>query len=117
MNTIFNGTSNTFKGDILLPSNNITQTLGTLSNVSTSSKNLIVKSGGSLSFTSNSYIFMSDRLRITTNTGLDTLYSELMLCKGLTSNTQTFKKVCLKLSTLLTRKKRRRIPVIDFFIL
>ena len=32
---------------------------------------------------------MSDNLRLYSNTLLDTLYSELMFCKGLTGNIQT----------------------------
>jgi hypothetical protein len=89
MATTFNNASNTFNGNILLPSNNITQTLGTLSNVSTSSTNLIVKTTGNLSFADSAYIFLSDRLRITSNTALDTLYSSIMYCRGVSSNIQT----------------------------
>jgi hypothetical protein len=32
---------------------------------------------------------MSDRLRLTTNTALDTLYSSIMFCRGVSSNIQT----------------------------
>ena len=79
--------SSNFIGDSTF-TGNITQT-GNLSNTQTSSTNLIVKTGGNLSFIGSSFIFMSDRLRLTTNTALDTLYSSIMFCRGVTSNIQT----------------------------
>jgi hypothetical protein len=82
MSTIFNGASNTFN-------NNIIQTAGSLSNITTSSTNLIIKTTGNISYIDNNFIFMSDRLRLTTNTALDTLYSELMFLRGESSNIQT----------------------------
>ena len=82
MSTTFNGASNTFN-------NNIIQTAGTLSNITTSSTNLNVKTSGYISFADSTYHFLSDRLRNTTNTALDTLYSSIMFCRGVTSNIQT----------------------------
>ena len=85
------GPTGTFSGNFIGDSTftgNITQT-GNLSNTQTSSTNLTVKTGGNLSFIGSSFIFMSDRLRLTTNTALDTLYSSIMFCRGVTSNIQT----------------------------
>jgi hypothetical protein len=79
--------SGNFTGDCTF-TGNITQT-GDLSNNQTSSTNLVVKSSGNLSFIGSSYIFLSDRLRLTTNTALDTLYSSIMFCRGVSSNIQT----------------------------
>ena len=79
--------SDNFTGDSTF-TGNITQT-GNLSNTQTSSTNLIVKTGGNLSFTGSNFIFMSDRLRITTSTANDTLYSSLLFCRNLTGNIQT----------------------------
>jgi hypothetical protein len=91
MPTTFNNATNTFNGNIVQSVGTITQnqTTGTLSNYSTGSTNLIVKTGGNLSFTSSNYIFMSDRLRLTTSTANDTLYSQLLIVRGTTSNIQT----------------------------
>jgi len=79
MSTIFNGAFN----------NNIIQTAGTLSNITTSSTTLIIKTTGNISYIDSAYVLMSDRLRLTTNTALDTLYSELMFLRGASSNIQT----------------------------
>ena len=91
MSTNFNGTSNTFSNNIVQTTGTITQnsTSGTLNNFSTNSTNLIVKTGGSVSFAASNYIFMSDRLRLTTSTANDTLYSQLLFVRGTTSNIQT----------------------------
>ena len=99
MATTFNNASNAFNGNIaqtgnitqtgnIIQTENITQT-GDLSNASTSSINLIVKTTGNISFIDSTYIFLSDRLRNTTNIALDTLFSSIMYCRGVSSNIQT----------------------------
>ena len=91
-NPIFSGTflmSTTFNGSLNTLNGNIVQTTGSLSNITTSSTTLIIKTTGYISYIYSAYVLMSDRLRLTTNTALDTLYRELMFLRGASSNIQT----------------------------
>ena len=91
-NTILAGTFNIpliCNDNITQNLGDITQVVGNLTNNITYTNNLSLRSSGYISFADNVYRLLSDRIWVSNDALNFILYSDLLFCRGVTSNIQT----------------------------